>query len=475
MFSPQSAYLKIVCFVLPGLLMACPLFGNDLAGSRPNIVFVIADDLGYGDIARHGNDIVQTPHLDRLHDKSLRFTDFHVSPTCSPTRSALMSGRHEFKNGVSHTCFERERMALSTITIAQVLQKSGYSTGIFGKWHLGDEDEYQPDRRGFDEVFIHGGGGVGQTFPGSCGDAPNNQYFNPTIRHNGVFVRTRGFDTDVFFDQAIRWIDSRRESGEPFFAWISTNTPHSMRLNISQGRMDLYRYNPNLSEEQKVFYGMISNLDDNVGKLLAQLKEWDLDKNTLFIFTSDNGSAVGRYNAGMRGIKGSPFQGGTRVPMFVYWLGRIESGVANQLTAHIDIFATFAELAGAPIPDGVNLDGRNLLPIYQDRNVDWADRYLFTHVGRWQRGRASESKYRNCAVRTARFRLVNNTMLHDILNDPGETVNVIDQFPEEVAKMRAAYDEWWEEVLPLLVNEDTVRPAQNPFKVRYWEQFMPFL
>ena len=451
--------------------LSVPLFGADLAGSRPNIVFIMTDDQGYGEIARHGNDIIRTPNLDRLHDMSLRFTDYHVSPTCSPTRASLMSGRHEFKNGVTHTIFERERLSLSTVTVAQVLQQSGYRTGIFGKWHLGDEEEYQPERRGFGEVFIHGCGGIGQTYPGSGGDAPNNEYFDPVILHNGVFKKTKGFCTDVFFAEATKWIDAQRKSGQPFFAYITPNAPHSP-YHSPPDKLKLYRDNEKLTENEKGFYGMISNIDDNVGKLLAQLKEWDLDKNTLFIFTTDNGSALGwYYNAGMRGRKGSPFEGGTRVPMFVYWPGRLEPGEAKQLAAHIDIYPTVAELAGASIPDSVKLDGRSLLPIYRNKNADWADRFLFTHVGRWEKGKAGESKYRNCAVRTARFRLINDKDLYDVLADPGETVNVIDKFPEEVAKMRAAYDAWWEEVLPLLVNENAVGPAQNPFKARFWKQF----
>ena len=466
-----ARWIRSIVFCVTLLGLSVPLFADGLAGSRPNIVFIMPDDHGYGEIARHGNDIIQTPHLDRLHDRSLRFTDYHVSPTCSPTRASFMSGKHEFKNGVTHTLFERERLALSTVTIAQVLQKSGYSTGIFGKWHLGDEDEYQPNHRGFDEVYIHGGGGIGQTYPGSCGDAPNNYYFNPAILHNGVFERATGYCTDAFFVQATKWIDEQRKTGKPFFAYITPNAPHDP-YHSPQDKWKLYADNPKLTEDEKAFYGMISNIDDNVGTLLAQLAEWGIDKNTLFIFTTDNGSALGQYyNAGMKGRKGTPYQGGTRVPMFAYWAGRLEPGEAKQLTAHIDMYATFAELAGAPIPAGVKLDGRSLLPIYQNKDADWSDRFLFTHLGRWAKGKASESKYGQCAVRTARFRLINNTELYDISTDPSETINVIDRFPEEVARMRAAYDAWWEEILPCLVNEDAIGPPHNPFKVRFWKQF----
>ena len=178
--------------------------------SQPNIILVLTDDQGYGDLSSHGNPVLKTPNIDRLHKESVRFHNFHVSPTCAPTRCALMTGRHEFKSGVTHTILERERMALSAKTLPEALQKAGYKTGIFGKWHLGDQDPYQPGQRGFDEVFIHGAGGIGQTYGGSCGDAPGNKYFDPAIRHNGKFVKTKGYCTDVFFDQAMTWIGEQK-------------------------------------------------------------------------------------------------------------------------------------------------------------------------------------------------------------------------------------------------------------------------
>ncbi|MFM7102121.1 MAG: sulfatase-like hydrolase/transferase, partial [Verrucomicrobiota bacterium] len=182
----------MVCLVgalFPGRLAAAGGATAGLRGTRPNVVVVLTDDQGYGEIAAHGNPILRTPHLDRLHAASLRFTRFHVSPTCAPTRAALLTGRHEFRSGVTHTIFERERLAPDAATLPALLRESGYATGIFGKWHLGDEDAYQPGARGFDEVFIHGGGGIGQTYPGSCGDAPGNTYLDPVIRSDGAFVR----------------------------------------------------------------------------------------------------------------------------------------------------------------------------------------------------------------------------------------------------------------------------------------------
>jgi arylsulfatase len=441
------------------------------AASRPNVVLVMTDDQGYGELACHGNPIIRTPNLDRLHAQSVRFTDFQVSPTCAPTRASLMTGRHEFRSGVTHTIYERERLSLGATTIAQVLKGAGYATGIFGKWHLGDEEAYQPEKRGFDEVFIHGAGGIGQTYPGSCGDAPGNTYFDPAILHNGSFVRTRGFCTDVFFERALDWIHRQLQEAEPFFAYIVPNAPHSPYVCPESYRKPYL--DAGLGEADAAYYGMITNIDDNVGRLVARLDEWQLSERTLLIFMTDNGHARGRlYNAGMRSMKGSPYQGGTRVPAFFRWPGTLGRGVdVGKLTAHIDLFPTLAELAGARVAPSIELDGRSLVPLLLDPEADWPDRYVFVHKGRWTRGKAAESKYADCAVRNERFRLINNTELYDIVNDPGETKNVIDQHPDVVAKMRAAYDRWWDEVLPRMVNEDAIGPKINPFKERYWKQF----
>ena len=223
----MRTHLKQLSWIAVLLVPALTGRAVDPAAARPNIILVMPDDLGYGDYSCLGAPIMKTPAADAFWKQSVRFTDFHVSPTCSPTRSAIFSGRHEFKNGVTHTILERERMSLKTITLAQVLKTAGYTTGIFGKWHLGDEDEYQPGQRGFDEVYIHGGGGIGQTYPGSCGDVPGNMYTNPTLRHNGVFEKTQGYCTDLFYTQAIKWMDAKRKESAPFFAYIPLNVAHA--------------------------------------------------------------------------------------------------------------------------------------------------------------------------------------------------------------------------------------------------------
>ena len=195
---------------------------------KPNIILVMPDDVGYGDYACLGNPIIRTPSVDAFKKESLLFTQFHVSPTCSPTRAALMSGRHEFKNGVTSTNSGRERMTLKTFTLAQMLKSSGYSTGIFGKWHLGDQAAYQPDKRGFDEVYIHGSGGIGQNYGGCGGDVRGNKYSDPAILHNGRFEKTTGYCTDLFFAQAVRWMDTQRGASKPFFAYIALNAAHDL-------------------------------------------------------------------------------------------------------------------------------------------------------------------------------------------------------------------------------------------------------
>jgi len=326
------------------------------------------DDIGYGDFACLGNPIIRTPHIDRLHGQSVCFTNFHVSPTCAPTRSALMTGRHEFRNGVTHTIQERERMRLDATTIAQVLKSAGYSTGIFGKWHLGDEDAYQPEKRGFDETFIHGAGGIGQTYPGSCGDAPGNTYFNPAILHNGKFVKTQGFCTDIFFSRAIEWMDECVDTHKPYFALITPNAAHAP-LSCPPDYERLYA--GKVPANVATFFGMITNIDDNVGRLLGKLDEWGHESDTLVIFMTDNGGTAGvkTFNAGMRGAKGTPYEGGTRVPSFWRWPNGWKGGVdVPALTAHLDIFSTLAEIAGAKVPEPVaaKLDGRSLLPLLKN-------------------------------------------------------------------------------------------------------------
>ena len=473
----KNRILPIALFGAAALMAAVhPI--NAAPANPPNIIFILSDDQGYGDFSCHGNPVLKTPNLDRLHDEAVRFTDFHVSPTCAPTRSALMSGKHEFKNGVTHTIFERERMSLKTITVAQVLRSAGYTTGIFGKWHLGDETEYQPDRRGFDEVFIHGGGGIGQTYPGSCGDAPGNKYQDPAILHNGRFEKTKGYCTDVFFAQAMKWIQSVK-GRKRFYCFLSTNVPHAP-LQEPPGYEALYTGKAPTNAAK--FLNMLANLDDNVGRLLAQLKEWGLERDTLVIFMNDNGGTAGCqvWNAGMRGQKGSPWEGGTRAASFWRWPGTLKPADVDKFAAHLDVFPTLAELAGAIVPPEVfaSFDGRSLVPLLQNPKAEWPERFLVTHLGRWPKGKAAESKYLHCRIRNSRYSLVSDARtgarqweLFDLKSDYGEKNNIASQHPELVKEFEAAYEQWWTSMQPLMVNENATGPKVNPFKELYWRQF----
>lgn len=466
----------------PGLSVA-PLAGDDLVGSRPNIVLVMTDDQGMGDLSCLGNPDLATPHLDRLHARSTRFTDFQVSPTCAPTRAALLSGRHPFRSGVTHTILERERMSLDATTVAQSLSDAGYATGIFGKWHLGDEDAYQPENRGFQESLIHGAGGIGQSYDCSCADAPPNRddpYFDCVLKQNGRFVRTRGFCTDVFFTAALGWIRERSQAGQPFFAYVAPNAPHGPMIapdSYKQPFLDA-GFDGNTAGR----YGMIVNIDDNMGRLMSRLENWQLLDNTVVIFMTDNGQArlrgqrhgedVPLWTAGLRTGKNSVGAGGTTVPCFWHWRGRLEAGQdIDALAAHIDLFPTLADLAKAELPANGQVEGRSLLPLLTSPEAYWPDRYLFVHQGRWKKGaNPDDFRYRNFAVRNARYRLVNNTELFDVHNDPGETTNLIADYPEVVAAMRDAYDLWWEETRPLLINENVPNAEQQPYRVNYERQ-----
>lgn len=466
-------------FLLALLLLALTQApAQDLAGKRPNILFILTDDQGYGDLSCHGNPILKTPNLDRLHDEAVRFTDFHVSPTCAPTRSALLTGRHEFRNGITHTINERERLTPSAITLAQVLKSAGYTTGIFGKWHLGDEPDRWPNKRGFDESFTHGAGGIGQHYPGSCGDAPGNTYFDPYILHNGKFEKTQGYCTDVFFRQAASWIDSVKGK-QPFLCWLATNVPHAP---LQVKPEDEARYAGQAAGEVPKFFGMLANLDDNVGRLLAHLKESGLERDTLVIFMNDNGGTAGVrvFNAGMHGSKGSPWLGGTRAASFWRWPGALQPHDVSALASNIDFFPTLAELAGAKLDDATRkqVEGRSLLPLLRDAKAAWPERTLFTHVGRWPKGEAAAYKYAKCSVRTPRWHLVSPDnakvkawQLYDVQADPGETRNVYAEHGAEAAPLEDAYEQWWPSIQPQLVNEDAVPPAENPFVTLFRQQF----
>ena len=416
-----------------------------LASAHPNVVFVITDDQGYGDLSCHGNPILETPALDKLHGESVRLNDFHVSPTCAPTRGALMSGHFTNRAGPWHTIMGRCFLFEGEMTLGKAFEDGGYATGMFGKWHLGDNYPFRPEDRGFQEVVRHAAGGVGQ-----APDYWDNAYFDDTYMHNSKPQKYEGFCTDVFFQEAKRFIGESVKEEKPFFAYISTNAPHGP-FHCPDKYWKPYdeKMKDQKSQEQAVFFGMIANIDENVAKMRAYLEEEGLAKDTLFIYMTDNGSArgVNIWNSGMRKGKGSNFDGGHRVPFFMHWPnGNLDGGRdIETLTAHVDILPTLVELCELPdLPEDYTLDGRSLVPLLKDENAGWEERTLITDSQRV----VNPIKWRNSSTMTERWRLLNGKALYDIEADPHQDKDVAKEHPEVVEKLRADYDAWWESLQP---------------------------
>lgn len=413
--------------------------------ARPNIVFILTDDQGYGDLGCHGNPVIRTPHIDRLHAESVRLTDYHVGPTCAPTRAGLMTGHFHNSTGVWHTIGGRSLLRRDEYSLADAFSEGGYRTGLFGKWHLGDNYPYRPQERGFDEVLTHGGGGIGNT-----PDYWGNNYNNDRYAADGEWKPFEGYCTDVWFDAGLDFIGRHRQ--EPFMCFITTNAPHSPFI-VDDAYSRPYDGQVE-SRDRANFYGMITYIDENVGRLRARLEEWGLAENTILVFMTDNGTAGGAkpgdgqfiengYNAGMRGVKGSEYEGGHRVPFFVHWpAGGLEGGRdVDRLTANVDIMPTLMDLCGLDWR-ARQFDGTSLAPLLRGEGVAWSYRVLVTDS---QRITAPE-KWRKSAAMSQRWRLINGAELYDMENDPGQEEDVAAEHPEVVDRLRRAYEAWWEKV-----------------------------
>ena len=461
----------------------------------PNVILIVTDDQGYGDLGCHGNPVLRTPNLDRLHGQSVRLTNFHVDPTCSPTRAALMTGRYSTRVGVWHTVMGRNMPRPNVPMMPQMFAAAGYRTAILGKWHLGDAYPYRPEDRGFDEVLMHGGGGVGQ-----IPDYWGNDYFDDTYLHNGKQVPFTGYCTDVFFNQAIRFIERQRE--RPFFVYLATNAPHSP-YRVAEDYSKPYENLVSGDQELARFYGMIANIDDNLGRLSERLDELGLADDTILIFMTDNGTSrgvtftdyrgnegkvVSGFNAGMRGRKGSPYEGGHRVPCFVRWpAGGISGGRdVPELAAHLDLIPTLAELCALELPSDADLDGRSLVPLLtRPKSQAWPERMLFAHHQELPR----PEKYRfGCVMRGSWRLIVRGDLqpspkfeLFDLAKDPQQGTDLAWQQPDLVRSLRAAYESWWEQLAPAFDEDSAITlgsDKQNPIRLtcfdwhgsRHWRQ-----
>ncbi|MBP88914.1 MAG: N-acetylgalactosamine-4-sulfatase [Planctomycetaceae bacterium] len=427
------------------------------AADKPNVVLVMTDDQGYGDLSCHGNPVLKTPNLDELYRESVRLTDYHVSPTCSPTRSALLTGHWTNRTGVWHTIMGRSLLRENEVTLGQIFKDAGYATGMFGKWHLGDNYPYRPEDRGFTEVMRHGGGGVGQT-----PDFWDNAYFDGSYFHNSKAEPVKGFCTDVFFGYAKRFIKAQKAAGKPFLAYIVTNAPHGP-MHAPESSSAPYK---NLNVGLANFFGMIANIDDNVGCLREFLDDEDLTENTIFIFTTDNGSSSGwrTFNAGMRAGKGSEYDGGHRVPFFVHWPnGKLTGGRdVTRIAAHVDVVPTLIDLCGIASPKDVKFDGISIAPLLRNEIVTrWPARILVTDSQRVK----DPIKWRKSAVMTSQWRLINGKELYDIKADPGQKKNVTAEYPKIVERLTNFYDRWWAELEPTFKQDCAIylgHPAENP-------------
>ena len=437
-FLPLTGRFLLAAVALSTMCVSC----SD-RNRPPNIIIVITDDQGWAQVGFRGNDAIHTPHLDRLAGESVEFSRFYVSPVCAPTRASLMTGRYNYRTGVVDTYLGRAMMHGDEVTLPEILQDSGYRTGIFGKWHLGDNYPLRAMDQGFQEVLVHRGGGIGQP-----SDPVGNTYFDPALQHNGKEEQYDGYCTDIFFDAAIDFIDSNRN--RPFFAYIPTNAPHSP-YQVPDSYAAPYR-NAGLVDKDARIYGMITNIDDNMGQLARKLDEPELRENTILIFMTDNGPTTEHYTAGLRSRKGSVYEGGIRVPFLVRWPARLAPREVAAPAAHIDIVPTLLEAIGQSDRSPEGMDGISLMPLLDGKVEALPSRTLYFQ---WHRGNVPEL-FRHFAAVGPRYKLLQPSRnekppaveleLYDLEADPGESRNLASEHPDIVVEMQKRYEVWFEDV-----------------------------
>jgi arylsulfatase A-like enzyme len=413
--------------------------------SRPNILIILTDDQGWGDLSINGNKNLKTPNIDSIARRGAILDRFYVQPVCSPTRAELLTGRYHPRTGVRSVSTGLERLNLNETTLAQILRALGYRTGAFGKWHNGSQWPYHPNARGFEEYYGFTSGHWGE-------------YFDPPLEHNGKPVRGKGYIADDLTDKALAFIQKHRDG--PFFCYVPYNTPHSPFC-VPDEYWNRFKDHPIPQRGQdgqkedlpvtRCALAMCENLDWNVGRLLKKLDELNLADNTIVIFFSDNGPNGFRWNGGMKGRKGSTDEGGVRSPCFVRWRGTIAPGrVVPQIAGAIDLVPTLTSLVKAPAAKGLPLDGKDLSPLLLGDKTDWPDRMIFaTFLGK-------------VSVRTQQYRLDADRSLFDMSADPGQTTDIAIERPDDAKRLRQAAADWRKEVLP--TDKDT-----RPFPVGYVE------
>jgi arylsulfatase len=433
---------------------------------HPNVIIIMTDDQGYGDLGITGNPHVKTPVIDKFAAESIRFNNFYVSPVCAPTRSSLMTGRYSLRTGIRDTYNGGAIMSSNEVTIAEMLKQVDYKNGIFGKWHLGDNYPSRPSDQGFDESVIHLSGGMGQVGDITTYFKGDKSYFDPVLWHNNKKEAYKGYCSDIFTEQAISFIKKNKES--PFFCYLSFNAPHTP-LQVPEKYYQLYKdIDPTsgFNKDNKLFekmterdkedarkvYAMVSNIDDNIGKLLKELDDLNIADNTLIIFMTDNGPQQTRYVSDMRGLKGNVYQGGVRVPFYIKYPSSFKKNKdIETMAAHIDILPTLAQVCNVKLPKERIIDGRSLLPLIKGEKVDWTGRSLFSY---WTR-RYPELYY-NMALRKGDYKLIGNTNynapitdfeLFNLEKDPYEQNNIVLENSILANNLKNELDETYNELI----------------------------
>ncbi|WKN33233.1 arylsulfatase [Porifericola rhodea] len=422
---------KTLALVFIGLMACDSLPEEEIYASvdHPNVVLILTDDQGYGDIGIHGNDTIETPVLDQIAKEGIRLDRFYVSPVCAPTRASLLTGRYHLRTGTSWVTDGMEDMHSEEVTMAEVFKENGYATGCFGKWHNGAHYPRDPIGQGFDE-FV--GFKSGHWY----------NYFDTSLESNQDTVQTEGFMVDALTDYALNFIEKNKD--QPFFCYIPYNTPHSP-FQVPDKYFDKYKAK-GLDNKLAAIYGMCENIDDNVGRVLKKLDDLNINENTIVIFLTDNGPNSQRYNGNMRGHKGSVHEGGVRVPFFIRWDSHLPRGkVIDQITAHIDVLPTLNELCQLEPVKTLPLDGVNLLPLLLGESEELKERTIFTHQVHGGKIRPYPG-----AARTPQYRLVmqseDNIMLYDMQGDPEERQNLLHERNDIAKALQKDYLRWFENV-----------------------------
>ncbi len=461
MYQPISIVFILLCCIG---LSSCKSEQQPIPPDRPNIILIMTDDQGIGDLGVAGNPILETPNIDAMASRSASLSRFYVSPVCSPTRACLMTGRYNYRTRVVDTWVGRSMMDTEEVTVAELLREAGYATGIFGKWHLGDCYPMRPSDQGFEESLVHKGGGLAQP---SEPFENQRRYTDPILFHNNELVQTKGYCTDVYFDGALDFIENAKAKNRPFFSYIALNAPHGPYHDVPKDLKVKYKNkdilsisigqtNEKLLDNVAGVLAMIEHVDQNVGKLFTQLDEWGLTENTLVVFMVDNGPNSRRYVMDLRGMKSEVHEGGIRSPFFAHWPAQLQAGTSSsRISAHIDLLPTFLDVAQVEAPSGLKLDGKSILPLLKGNEADWEDRHLFLQVHRGD----TPVKYHHFAAIGQTYKLVHPTgfgnskmpegvpfELYNLEEDPGESQDLAASHPAEMELLMKAYEDWFEDV-----------------------------